>query len=59
MRTSPPLPHILALPLQEDMLPRQSSAVHADSTPPLSVLLQGRVKQPLLTSAVRAYAPLL
>ena len=54
----PPLPQILAFPLQRDMPPLQPLSTCAPP-PPISVSLQGRGKAPLLPSTLRAYVPLL
>ena len=54
----PPLPHILAFPLQQDVPPLQP--VYACASPtPIYVSLQGRGKFPLLPSTLRANVPLL
>ena len=55
---SPPLPQILAFPLQLDVPPLQPLSA-CDSSHMLSVSLQGRGVPPLLPSAVRAYATLI
>ena len=52
-----PLPQLSALPLQQDVPPLQPLSVCAPN--PLYVLLQGLGVLPILTSAVRAYDPLL
>ena len=54
----PPLPQILALPLQRDVPPLQPLSTCAPP-PPISVSIQGRGKSPLLPSNLRAYVPLL
>ena len=54
----PPLPHILAFPLQQDVPPLHPLSMCAPP-PPISVSLQGRGEAPLLTSTLRAYVTLL
>ena len=55
---SPPLPQILAFPLQRDVPPLQPLTTCAPP-PPLSVSLQGRGEAPLLPSTLSTYVPLL
>ena len=55
---SPPLPQILAFPIQLDVPPLQPLSV-CDTPPPLSLSLQSRGEAPLLPSTLRAYVPLL
>ena len=55
---SPPLPQILAFPLQRDVPPLKPLSSCAPP-PPLPVYLQGRGEAPLLPSTLRAYVPLL
>ena len=55
---SPPLPQILAFPLQRDVPPLQPLSACAPP-PPISVSLQGRGEAPLLPSTLRDYVPLL
>ena len=52
-----PLTHILAFPFQRVVPPLQPLSMCAP--PPLSVSLQGLDTPPILSSSVRAYAPLL
>ena len=54
----PPLPQLLSVSLQQDVLPLQPLSVR-DPPPPLSVLLQGRGKPHLLPLTMRASVPLL
>ena len=54
----PPLIQILSFPLQQDV-PNFLPLPTCDPPPPLSVLLQGQSKPPLLTSTVRSYVPLI
>ena len=54
----PSLPQLLSLPLQRDLIPLHPLAVCVHP-PPLSKLLQGRGKPPLLSSTISAYVPLL
>ena len=55
----PPLPQLSALPHELDAHPLQPSDVCAAPPPQFSILLQGRVKPPILYSTVRAYVPLI
>ena len=52
------LPHLLALPLQQDM-PTIKPLSASDPPPTLSIFLQGGGTSPLLTSTMYAYIPLL
>ena len=54
----PPLPQILAFPLQRDVPPLHPLFA-CSNPPPLSVSLQRRGEAPLLPSTLRAYVPLL
>ena len=53
----PPLTQLLALPIQQDVPPVQTLAGH-DPPHPLSVLIQGRSKPPILPPTVRDYVTL-
>ena len=54
-----PLPQISAFTIQRGVPPLRLLAVHAPPPPLLYVLLLGIGLPPILTSAVRAYAPLI
>ena len=59
MNTTPPLPQLSTVPIQQGVNSLQPLSVYDTPPPPLSISLQGLGETPLIPSALRAYATLL